>query len=1139
MHVQLRSSKFFKTFLMLCALLAGFLPAHRGNAQLTGATLSGQVTDVQRAVIPGASLVIRNLGTDIGRTVTSNGSGIYTVSDLQPGLYSVTATANGFSTFIERNVQLNVGTTRNLDVILIIGAASENITVIAGAADVETDTSVVSATVGQKRIVELPLNGRDWTQLATLQPGVINVRTQASVTNISSNRASRGYGNALSANGHSPYENTYRIDGINENDYSNGAPGSPAGVNLGVDAIQEFSVVTTAYTAEYGRTSGAVINAVTRSGTNNLHGTAYFFDRDKIFDAKNAFDNPALPIPSFRRVQYGAALGGPIRKDHVFAFGNYEALRQAQSLNLNSIVPSATLRNGQVFTSATAFNNVAVNPTSALLLALYPLPNSGLNAGAFNNTGNYATTGVFRVTEDFAQARVDDTFSANDTLSLTFLYDNAPSTLPDIFDNITNESFDQRDLGAITERHIFGSNLINVLRIGFNRNSENALIPYRANNPATASSAISYFSNLNAPMLTVSGLTTVGGLGSSRQSNLHYNSYQVNDDVAFVIGRHSLKAGFAGEQIQDQENGPVRNGTLGFVATGTTPALQNLLVDAPFSAQVPATNLADAHVRATLLGGYLQDDFRFKKNLSLNLGVRYEILTIPIDPNGKLGLIRNLNAPLGSTGPCPAVVSATSIPGCTVPVSGYFDSNPTLHNFEPRIGFSYDPFSNEKTAFRGGFGIYDLLPLPAIGLFDYTAIASPYEQDRSSSGNLPAGQPLSAIATFINSSTTASRLGHYIDPNPKRDYSLNYNVNIEQQFSKTVSGTIGYVGSHSVHNPFQSNETNFVSPSQVQVIEGRYVFPALTPTVPVLPTGVGAAQDQNNIGEIFALFYDNSSHYNGLLTQLKVSNFHGLVTQASYSWQKCIDYGPTKSPGTYTNTTANLNYYDKAQRQGACDYVLAQNFSENTLYELPGPTRGVMKAIIGGFQIGAIVTASTGSPFTVVESGDVVGQKGATSSTFPDFQAGCNPYSSNFKTNGRVYLNGNCFSYPTVGANDPIAPLCRTNATPLASGQILCSNVMGNERRGLLIGPHLVDIDASLIKNTRLPRLSESANLQLRVEAFNVLNHANYQAPTDNLTLGARSATSTSASVPLGAAGTLSSTATSSRQIQLGAKIIF
>src|SRR5258708_36888145 len=314
------------------------------SAQLAGATLSGQVLDPSGAAVASARLVIRNNSTGEVRTLTTDAKGLDSAESLQPGIYSVTVSAPGFSTRVEQTVELTVGATRELDLRLRPGQVSERVEVIADTAEVETDTSVISATVGQKRIVDLPLNGRDWTQLATLQPGVASVRPQQPTTG-NSNRGVRGYANQLASNGRTPYENTYRLDGINENDYSNGAPGNVIGANLGVDAIQEFSVVTTSYAAAYGRTSGSVINAVTRSGANDLHVSAYVFDRDKIFDARNFFDGPT--IPPFHRVQFGGAAGGPIRKNRTFLFAHDEGIRQSPRQNFSPIVPSASPRSCQ------------------------------------------------------------------------------------------------------------------------------------------------------------------------------------------------------------------------------------------------------------------------------------------------------------------------------------------------------------------------------------------------------------------------------------------------------------------------------------------------------------------------------------------------------------------------------------------------------------------------------------------------------------------------------------------------------------------------------------------------------------------------------------------------------------------------
>ena len=1090
-------------------------------AQLAGTTLSGQVSDRSGAIIAAASVTIRNVATDEARTVTTNEKGLYNAPSLQPGIYSVTVSAPGFATHVERDLQLTVGAIRKLDVSLTIGTTAEQVEVQAGAADVETDTSVNSATVGQERIVDLPLNGRDWTQLAVLQPGVVSVRAQEPTTG-NSNRGVRGFGNQLASNGHSPYENTYRVDGINENDYSNGAPGSVIGANLGVDAIQQFSVVTTSYTAEYGRTSGSVINAVTRSGANELHGSAYVFDRDKIFDARNFFDTPQ--IPPFHRVQFGGAAGGPIQRNRTFIFADYEGVRQSQSVNFNSVVPSSAARMGQLHRADGTPVTVPVDPNIVPYLGLYPLPNFGLNPGTFGDTGNYVTTGLLNLSENFVTARFDHTFSENDNLSGTYLYDNGPETVPDSLGNTLSRLNAGRQLVSITETHIFKSKILNVVRLGYNRSVGDILVPVKALTPAGGNAALGYTRGTFAPTINIDGIVSTGGLGSLRQASIRYNSYQFYDDVAMTRGAHLLKAGFAFERILPGAKAKSQNGTANFQTTGNVTALENFLTGNLFSALVlPNGTSSPIEVQDNLFGGYIQDDWRVRRNLTLNLGLRYEMLTIPTDRKNRAGLINTLTAPPGS-GPCPAVIMPTTVPGCVVPVKQFWQSNPTIHNFEPRVGFAYDVFGNGKTAVRAGFGIYDMLPLPYI-YATYAAISAPYSQDEIVPGFLlpPGGFP-SAVAA-VGAATSSIRIGHFIEQHPKRTYSLNYNLNVEQQISRNLSAMIGYVGSHTLHTPFQAEDMNQVAPSNVPVIDGRYVYPA------------GGVQQDANATEIFGLLFDGNANYNGMISQIRARSYHGLSVQGTYTWGRCTDLGSgTQSPSTYQNSFASLIYYDKTLRKGECDFNIAQNFSANLLYALPAAQRGLMRTIASGWQIGGIIIASTGVPFSLMQAGDVLGQQGQSFGAVPDVVPNCNPINQHFKSSGLIYVNPACFVFPTVAIGSAIAPLCNQGGTTPTNGQVLCLNAQGNERRNQLVGPRLVDVDLSLVKNIRIPRISDAFNLQLRVEAFNIFNRANFQAPTHNTTFGGRLGFNQESP---GTAGLLDSTATPSRQVQLGAKVIF
>ena len=1120
MHRCLRAA----ALLALCFLL--FAPLVL--AQVVGATLSGTIRDSSGAAIPNARVVVTNKGTSAARATQSNGTGLYSLANLPAGIYQVAISANGFATGITDNVELTVGGARQIDGNLAVGNVANTVEVTTVPLDVEGDSSIVSATVGQRRIVDLPLNGRDWTQLATLQPGVNFVRSQPPTGSAAaSNRGSRGYGTQLTVNGHSPYENTYRLDGVNENDYSNGAPGSPLGVNLGVDAIQEFSVITSAYTAEYGRTSGGIVNAITRSGTNQVHGSAYIFDRDSIFDARNYFD-PTAGIPTLHREQFGGSLGGPIRKEKTFAFVNYEGIRQSAGLPIISNVPEPAARTGAIHTATGAAQQVAVNPVVAQYLGLYPLPNYGSAVpGTFGDVGLFQFTANTTIAENFIVARLDQTLASKDTLSATYLRDNSPEQTPDAGGNEKFLFNAGRQVAVLTENHIITPNILNVVRVGFNRSLGNVDTPSAALNATAANQSIGYLPGLYIPRLQVTGLITVGGLGSERAVATANNSLQFYDDVSFTRGRNTLKFGFAYERLNGFTHASLPNGSATFVTTSTTgTALANFLLARPYAADVvPSGTTSTVELVDNLFAGYVQDDLRVSGRLTVNLGLRYEATTIPYDRHSAGGEVNSLTAPAGSPA-CPAAIQPTTVPGCTVPVSQFFQTNPTLNDFEPRVGFAYNPFGDGKTAVRGAFGIYDELPLPYI-IAPYSSIAAPYSNDAVLVGNVPVGTFPFGVAA-VGTANPGNRLGRYITPNPSRDYSLNYNLNIEQEYGKHFSTLIGYTGSHSLHTPFSSDEMNQVAPSQVQVINGRYFWPL-----------AGVKQDAN-ASSIFGILFDGSSHYNGLLTQIKASQYHGLTAQATYTWSQCTDYGSsTTTPNNYTNSVATLIYFDKAQRKGACDYNLTQLFSTNVLYELPSPTgREVVKTLGGGYQVGAIVYATTGVPFTLIQSGDVLGQKGNALSAFPDRLQNCNPYTSNYKSNGGYYVNTNCFVFPTVAATSPLAAICNQGGLQPVNGQVLCLNEQGNLRRNSLIGPRLVEADVSLIKNTRIPRISEAFNLQLRVEAFNVLNHTNFQAPGGSF--AARNTSQAAFNTETGPlTANLTGTATTSRQVQLGAKFIF
>src|SRR5712671_6450891 len=394
------------------------------HAQVSGGTLSGTITDPTGRAVPQAQIVITNIATGVGRTLTTNADGFYTAVNLLAGEYQVTVSASGFNTETKTGITMNVGAQQTFDLALKVGTVANTVQVTTEAPAVQVSSSEISATVNATTVRELPLNGRSWTDLAALQPGVETIQTQPTFTT-GADRGNRGFGQQLTISGARPQQNNYRLDGISLNDYANGAPGSVLGGNLGVDAIQEFSVLTSNYSAEYGKTSGGVVNAVTRSGTNAFHGSVYEFLRNSALDARNFFEDPTAPKAPFKRNQFGGAIGGPIFKSKTFFFADYEGIRQSKGIANVNFVPSAAARSGNLQSGP-----VTVDSAVQKYLALYPVPTC---TGA--DVWKLVFNGQQIINENFVTARIDHKFSAKDSLFGTYLYDKTPYSSPDSFGN--------------------------------------------------------------------------------------------------------------------------------------------------------------------------------------------------------------------------------------------------------------------------------------------------------------------------------------------------------------------------------------------------------------------------------------------------------------------------------------------------------------------------------------------------------------------------------------------------------------------------------------------------------------------------------------------------------------------------------
>jgi Carboxypeptidase regulatory-like domain/TonB dependent receptor-like, beta-barrel len=1078
-------------------------------SQVAGATLSGTVTDPSGAAIPNAQVTIKNTSTGVTQNVTTNSAGFYTAPNLLPGTYDVTFSAAGFATVTESGLVLAVGEQHSLNRAMQVGQATQKVEVTAAAATVQLATSTITGEVNSTTVRELPLNGRDWTSLATLQAGVVPVRTQVSATSANAPRSGRGFGTAISDAGHRPNSNNFRINGISVLDYANSSPGSVLGGALGVDAISEFNVLTSGYTSEYGHTLGGVVTAITKSGTNSFHGNAYWFIREKNLAARNFF---AAELPPFHRNNYGASIGGPIKKDKTFFFFDYERMLQDQSIANHDLVPSPAARRGILSTG-----NVTVSPLVAPYLALYPLPNAGLLPSSGGDVGVFNTVGLQHFVENYENARIDHKISDKDSLAGSFFHDYGPYSQPDTFDDSIGENTVFREMFSLEETHVFSASLVNTARVGYNRDVGFAGLPVSAINPVAADSSLSVFPGtpgLYAPILTVPGLTQMNGaLGSLSRSKNLLNSYQAYDDAFLTKGTHSLKFGFAYERQQDNGQTFSRpNGTFKF------PDLTGFLTDTPTNFQFPIPGSShEIGTRQSIFGAYLQDDWRARSNLTLNLGLRYEPLTLPYE-------VHNLMQ---------SIPDADFYTGPAVPVHTYWKNNATLKDFEPRVGFSWDPFRNGKTAVRGGFGIYD--DLPTLWLYSGGSLQQSLPNlIVITVGNLPAGSfPTGAVAgAGLNPAKAQQR---YVPSYMPLPYAVNWNFSIQREITPSLTAMIGYVGSRTNHNPNTPDDSNLVLPT---LTPQGYLWPcdATFFAKGKLCTGHGNLFNQS-VGDIRATYWSGFASYEGLQAQLTKKFSHGFQAQASFSYGKCIDDGSGGSFGDeFANSPASLLWFDEASKVGLCDFNVGKNFVFNYVYDAPTPKFGGRAAsfLLGGWELAGIFTAGTGTPFTPLISGDPVGM-GGDPWPFTNRLAGCNAYSSNYRSNILVdsFLNLNCFPPPTVPASFPnYATSCQPAAASV-NIPFTCMNLNGNAGRNELTGPGLANFDFSLIKNTYIRKISESFNVQFRAEVFNILNRANFQSPLDNNYLLDQHGS------PVGGAGLIDATSTDPREIQLALKIIW
>jgi len=1029
------------TFLLI------FLTPFRVFSQVAARTLSGKVTSESGSGIPSAHLSILNRDNGSSASATGKQDCSYQVSNLAPGNYEVTASAPGFEPASMR-VTIRADADAVADFVLHLRKG-------------QAGSSTVSGVLNSQNVTELPLNGRSASDLAALEPGVATARTQ------SSGQGRYGFGTQMTISGGRPRQNDARLDGISVNDYANGSPGSALGVNLGVDAVEQFTVLTSNYPAQVGRSSGGVVGASTRRGTNSFHGDVFEFIRNSALDARNFFDSAK---PPFRRNQFGASAGGPLWKNRTFLFGDYEGLRASTGITQVDTVPSAGARAGNLSTGA-----VAVDPRVLRFVnAFFPLPNGSLLGSG--DTGIYTFSEQQVTPENYFTTRMDHKFSARDEVSGTYMFDNGTVRQPDELNNKLTGYDSRRQFFTVREGHTLGPRTLNSFRFGIYRVVATTGLTFASGNPSAGNPSFGTVPGQNAAEVTVPGITAfTGGLGVTTNFHFHWTSIQAYDDISLVRGNHSLKFGLGMERIRDNKLGVSTPG-----GEFLFNSISEFLTNQPFSlaAAIPSA-VSPRGFRQTIAAAYVQDDWRSWPNLTINLGLRYEMSTVMTEVHGKLTVLRQITDRTPHLGD-PLI------------------SNPTLGNFEPRVGFSWDPMRDGRTAVSGGFGIFDVLPLPY--LFQMNELFSAPFFESASARNLGVGTyPVAAYAALTASSNTLRQA--YFEPKPGRNYVMQWNLTIQHELLEGLSLRIGYVGSRGVHQPLRTEDADIV-------------LPTLTPQGYLWPSPVGSGTRLNpNAGRITAGFWDGRSYYDALQVQIKKKIGSSSQLAGSYTWGKTIDTGSGSMVGDeYTNSISSPLFFNLKLNRGLADFNVSHNLNLNYTWVLGTPKwkTGIGVWALGGWQLGGVFEASTGVPFTPGFAGDSLG----VGSTEPNVDV------------PNVLTGPNCGSYVNAGnPNRYIRTQCFAVPNPIT--------LRGNLGRNTLSGPGLLNFDLSVAKNNYVKRVSDAFNVQFRTEYFNVFNRANFAPPLDNRNIF------DATGAAIANAGLITSTQTPSRQIQLALKIIW
>jgi Carboxypeptidase regulatory-like domain len=1166
-------------WVFVLALVGSFLflfvsLARRIDAQAVTGNISGTVTDSTGAVIAGANIQVKDTATGVTQTMVSNAQGRYNAPDLTVGTYDVQASNSGFQTVVHAGVNVTVGSQLVVDFSLPVGQAQQTVTVESSVAQVETQSTAISSLVSPTQMVDLPLNGRNYEQLLNLVPGVTPVGNDAG--------SLYGNGYSFSIAGARTEGEAFLLDNSNMADFWNHQAGSGAlGTSLGVEAIQEFTLLTNTYSAQFGG-NGAVMNSVSKSGTNDFHGSAYEFLRNSALDSRSFFDVTPTGVPykpEFRRNQFGGSLGGPVKKNKLFFFANYEGLRQVLGISIPSVgIPEPYVANGElpcsvqspanpgcpaspsgppgssgnpILTIPEAIGSGATGQTAAAaaaitgIMGLYnriPVP-----ANAVDEGGYYFTTvdTSENSSENFVLGRIDYVLSSSDTIfgryvaDLAYNLNPSPAFGSDLpywpeVDHTRNQYF------TLQERHIFSSNVVSSVRFTFVRTYESSYSSALA--PAdyvSGSDPLDFFPGRNEDADVIPcGVCSSVGSDQFVSDTIAQNTFGVGDDIAWNHGKHTVTFGADLERIQSNISAPFMYGGF-FVFTGLQPFLEGTPLLGYAVQNSPYTDEPARYFREIDVNPYINDSWKVSSHLTLNLGVRYEYGT---NPSG-WPLYTLLDPPYGNGG--------------FSPVSHVFQTSPNRKNIDPRIGLAWAPFGGQKTSIRAGFGIFhdpvaprtyasayyfdppfvyhelfpELFPNPFLG----APAALP-----------PQDEPTACAAdNLANNENFCTGLGDGVPYNTAvAPYQEQWNLNVQRDLGRGTILTVGYVGSRGVHLFAQKNLNPSITNTDVVAgCEGSIFNACSTPVgstcvptpanlsscyfgafssiysavEPVLP------RVNDNYAALNENVTDGSSNYNSFQASLVRQAARGVTTQLSYTYSHCLDT-QSGSYGLELGALGWLDPYDGRYDYGDCGFDLRHNFVANVIYELPFHGN----RLVEGWRLSGIFTVQSGTPVSISDGFDQAGVDNNAQDTRPDQVPGCDPYphqrvlapgTTNFYE--PEWLNTNCFMLEPAGT-------------------------LGNALRDSLVGPHFMNLDFALLKNTKI---TERLQAQFRAEFFNIANRTDFVAPNPDLFTAAcgGGAPGCSSTTPGGEGGTINplygliaaTVPNSQRQIQFALKLVF